>query len=382
MNVPESQHTTAQAIIQWHGKQPQDHRDHLGCSILGHGCDRNVWLHWRWAKKPDFDGRMLRLFDTGKREEVRLIEELRAIGVELYDTDPEQPGEQIRVKACKGHLGGSVDGIGKGFPEAPKSWAVLECKTHNVRSFTELKSKGVVDAKPQHYVQMMMYMGLLQIDRALYLAVGKDTDELYSEWVHFDQVDFDVLMRRAQAIIDATEPPQRVSEDPAHWVCKMCTFHALCHGGRVAEMSCRTCCHASPVENGAWHCAQHYKAIDSQAQRAGCEAHLLIPALVPFADPVDGGENYVEYRHKQSGKTFRNGAGHYSSAELAAALPEFVTDPVVEELKKEFDATIVGSKSALDGIDEICTHPDNLVVKPTSKKVTKKFDPKALEALK
>lgn len=381
MKMPESQHTTAQAIIQWHGKQPQDHRDHLGCSILGNACDRNVWLTWRWAKKPDFDGRMLRLFDTGKREEVRLIEELKALGIELYDVDPTTK-DQLRVSACNGHLGGSLDGMGCGFPEAPKSWAVLECKTHNTRSFTELKAKGVDGAKPQHYAQMTLYMGLMGVERALYLAVCKETDDIYSEWVKFDQVDFDVLMRRAQAIIDATEPPPKVSQDPAHWVCKMCSFHALCHQQRVAEANCRTCCHASPVENGAWQCGQHNAAIDSAKQRKGCGDHLLIPALVPFAEPVDCDENFVEYKHKHSGKTFRNGAGFYSSAELAAALPEFITDPVVEEFKKEFDATIVGSSSALDGLDKICTKPEDLPVATKGKRVTKKFDMKALEALK
>lgn len=381
MKVPQPQNTTAAAIIKWHGAQPQDHRNHLGCSVLGNACDRNIWLTWRWAKTPEFEGRILRLFDTGKREEVRLIEELRAIGVEVHDMDPENSAEQIRVKSCNGHLGGSLDGIAKGFPEAPKTWAVLECKTHNVKSFNDLLKNGVVDSKFQHYAQMQLYMGLTNLDRALYLAVCKDTDAIYSEWVHFDQVDFDTLIKRAETIIAATEPPARVSEDPAHWVCKMCSFYSLCHQERVAEVNCRTCCHSTPVEEGAWRCESKSVGIDGDVQRKGCDAHLMLPALVPFATPIDSGPDFVEYKHNGTGKTFKNGAGHYMSRELFAATPEFVTDPAVEAIREKFDAEIVKTapKDFLESVEHLATHPDDIPSKPTSKKVKKSFDPEALK---
>lgn len=284
---------------------------------------------------------MLRLFDRGKREEAVVAEELRAIGVELHTHDGDK---QIECRDESGHFGGSVDGIGRGFPEAPKTWAILEVKTHSAKSFTELKKLGVAEAKPQHYAQIQSYMGLMGVERAMYLAVNKDNDELYTEWVHFDEDAFKALTERARRIIDAKEPPEKLSTDPAHWGCKMCPFHALCHEQKVAEVSCRTCCHASPGEIGAWGCELHCTVRNKGEQREACGDHLFIPALVPFADPIDGGINSIEYRHRATGKTFSNGPSGYSSKELAASCAGTVTEPVVEAMRATFNAKVVSSK--------------------------------------
>jgi CRISPR/Cas system-associated exonuclease Cas4 (RecB family) len=338
--LPASQHTTAQKIVDMWAAKPQDHREHLGASLIGHECDRYLWLTFRWAAKPTFGGRMLRLFDTGKREEARVYEELRSIGIILHT---EEDGKQIDCRDVSGHFGGSVDGVGLNFPEAPKTWAVLECKTHNSKSFKDLKDKGVRDSKPRHFAQMQTYMGLLDLERAMYYAVCKETDEVYTEWVHFEKDKFNDLLARANRIIAASEPPQKLSEDPANWQCKNCDFYDLCHQSKVAAANCRSCCHASPVENGAWHCDAHNKKLTAGEQREGCISHLFIPALVPYGEPIDGGVGFVEYRHRDTGKTFRNGPGHYSSKELSAAVAEVVTDPTVEEIRAKFVAKIVES---------------------------------------
>lgn len=339
--LPESQHTTSRKVVEWWAKKPQTHRPHLGASLIGHECDRYLWLTFRWAALPQFEGRILRLFNTGVREEARIHEELRGIGVELHVEDN---GKQIDCRDASGHFGGSVDGIGKGFPEAPKTWAVLECKTHSASSFKQLKDKGVEESKPRHYAQMQVYMGLLDLERALYYAVNKDTDEVYTQWIHFDQAAFDALQARATRIIQASEPPPKLSEDPAHWQCKTCDFYELCHQGRVALPNCRTCCHASPVEKGGWHCGYHNKLLQKEAQESGCSAHLFVPTLVPFGEAVDGGENYIEYRHKETGKTFRNGPGYYDSKELSASVAGVVTEPVVEAMRAMFGAKVTESQ--------------------------------------
>lgn len=341
-SVPESKHLTTAKVVEWWARSPQTHRPHLGASLIGHNCDRYLWLTFRWAKTPSFDGRMLRLFDTGKREESRIYEELRGIGVELHTEDN---GKQIECRDETGHFGGSVDGVGKGFPEAPKKWAVLECKTHNTKSFGDLKNKGVKDSKPRHYAQMQVYMGLLDIDRAMYYAVCKETDEVYAEYVHFDAEAFEQLKARAKKIIDASSPPAKLSEDPAHWECKNCDMYELCHQQRVAETNCRTCCHASAVEKGQWHCQNHNKTLTVEDQHKACDSHLHMPPLVPYGEPIDGGEGYVEYQHKESGKTFRNGAGGLSSRELSASVAEIVVDPTVEAMRKQFSAKVVVSKT-------------------------------------
>ena len=66
--------------ITW-AQRKNDHRPQLvGGSQIGNECSRALWYQFRWAWSPDFDGkRMLRLFETGDREEDRVLENLKAI---------------------------------------------------------------------------------------------------------------------------------------------------------------------------------------------------------------------------------------------------------------------------------------------------------------
>jgi CRISPR/Cas system-associated exonuclease Cas4 (RecB family) len=310
--LPESKHTTARKIFEWYESKKEDHREHLGASLIGHHCDRFLWLTFRWAASPQFEGRVLRLFNTGKREETRVYEELRAIGVELHTDDN---GQQISCRDNSGHFGGSLDGIGLGFPEAPKTWAVLEIKTANAKAWTALKAKGVQAEKPQHYAQMQVYMGLMKLDRALYISVNKDTDDLYTEWVHSNRETFGNLLHRAERTIKRIGPAGKISEDPSNWQCKMCDMYKLCHQGEPAEVNCRTCVHATPVEGGKWHCHEHDKELTAEAQRKGCDSHIFIPDLVA-GKAIDGERNFVEYFVESTGETFKNGPAHVTSKEV------------------------------------------------------------------
>ncbi len=354
--LPERQHSTATRVLEWRGNQPQEHRAHLGASVLGHDCHRHLWYLFRNALKPTFTGKLLRVFDRGKREEAVVFEELRAIGVELYDTDD---GGQIQCRDETGHIGGSVDGIGKGFPESPLTWALLEIKTHSSKSFADMVANKVQASKPQHYVQMQIYMHLLHIERCLYFAVNKDTDDLYTEWVHYDEAAAIVALTRGKQIVEASEPPPKLSEDPAFWKCKGCQHAALCHDKRVAEVNCRTCCHASPVGNGSWRCEIRDTELSRDEQLKGCGEHLLIPALVPYGEPMDGGNGWVEYKHLATGKTFRNGVGGLSSQELHASSDSIVVDPVVEAMRATFGATVKSStrRRAVDLAKIPCPDP-------------------------
>ena len=365
--VPTSQHTTATAIVRWYESKAQEHRPHMGASLIGHQCHRYIWLTWRWVLKPEFSGRILRLFSTGQREESRLIEELRGIGATVWDRDPDS-GDQFRVSACNGHFGGSLDGIGKGLPEAPKSACVLEFKTHNDKSFNELCNKKVQVAKPQHYDQMTVYMGLMEIDRAMYMGVNKNNDDVYCEWVSFDKDHFKVLIDRAQSLISQTSSPEPMSHDPSYYICKMCSFHQHCHGGVAAEVNCRTCCHSSPGENAAWTCGHHKKQIDDKTQRAGCEDHLLIPSLIPYAEAFDSGETWIAYRHRATGAMFVNvrkemaGLGpSFTSQELHLCPATLIAD--MAALKDQFPGSKIVSGDISTLFDDLAIDPSDIPVK-------------------
>lgn len=358
--IPPKMNTTSEAIIRWWDKSDDEPRPHLGASEIGKPCKRALWYSFRWATAKKFDGRMLRLFNRGHREEPQFLEELRGIGAEVYEIDPETK-QQHRFSGYKGHVGGSCDAIGRGLPEAPKTWAIIEFKTHGEKSFTELVKKNVQEHKPEHYAQMQLYMGWSELSRALYLAVNKNTDELYSEWVHFDQAAFEQLEAKAKEIVDATEPPQGLSEDPAWYQCKFCDHHAICHGEQVPVKNCRTCVHATPVDLGVWCCNQDQSALSVGEQRVGCRSHLYIPPVIKWAEPLDAGPDWIKYRDRDTGVIFANVTEDadrseenmtsdivmcLTSNELPLTVRSIINDSFTAQIKQEFpDSRIVGSKN-------------------------------------
>jgi hypothetical protein len=347
--MPELEQPTVRAIYRLHevARQSEQPRDYLGMSELGESCSRRLWYGWRWAGSPEFDGRMLRLFGSGHREEARLLDELRAIGLEVA-------GEQHEVEACGGHAKGHLDGMLRGMQEAPAAWHVFEAKTHNVKSFADVKAKGVRESKPKHYAQMQLYMGSTGVERAAYFAVCKDNDEIYLERVHFDRAEFDRLIVKAHAIIGAASPPPRISDDAAWYECRFCPHHALCHGATVTPPpNCRTCAHASPVEDGKWKC-EHWEAeIPVDAQRTGCDEHRYIPALVPWLELADAGDdNVVVWRNTVNGANVRQ--PDYLSREIHRVTDRaFLGDDFVASIKSTFP----GSEVVATRPVEVGDHP-------------------------
>ena len=302
----------------------------MGASVIGRECERQAWYGFRWVTGGEaFDGRMKRLFNRGHREEPVMLDELRGIGCEVYDIDP-STGRQFSFKAHGGHFGASMDGVARGVPEAPKAWHVLEFKTAGSKAWTALAKNGVEKEKPEHFAQMQVYMHLAQMPRALYLAVNKDTDELYSERVRADAAVQAALMAKAERVIFAAEPGPGISTDAAFYKCKFCPASAICHGASLPAVNCRTCLHSTPERDGdgRWSCALagEGESIPAEFQARGCSSHRYIPALLAkwgSAQDASAPDNWVEYK-APDGLVFRNGAsapGSYTSSELKAATP-------------------------------------------------------------
>lgn len=331
---------TVAAIFASYEARAESPRPHLGASVIGQPCTRQLWYGFRWCTQEAFSGRMLRLFERGQREEEIFARELRAVGVEVHTLDP-RTGAQFRFSVLGGHVGGSMDAALRGILEAPATWHVGEFKTHNAKSFAALQAKGVQAAKPAHYAQMQLYMHWSGMQRAFYLAVNKDTDDLYAERVRYSRDTATALEGKAQQVVQSAEPPFRISQDPAWYECKFCPAHALCHGDKLPAPNCRNCLHATPEMDGnaRWSCALHRRDLDTTTQAKGCDQHRYIPALVSYAEAVDACpvNNWVEYRFPD-GFTFRNGSpemGGYSSAELFAAPPEMMKNQDVQRLRAQ-----------------------------------------------
>lgn len=309
--LPQITSPTIEAIDAWHAdQQDASHYPYIRGSQIGHACERHLWYLYRWACPPQrFDGRMIRLFETGHRDESRMIRDLQNAGIAVQTSEPGKPG-QIEVEAVDGHFRGHLDGIATGIKEAPKTPHLLECKTHNAKSFAQLVKAGVAVAKPEHVAQMQVYMHLRGLTRAFYLAKCKDDERLYAERIHYDPAHGAALIAKAERIKAANSAPERVSENPGYFLCHAfnCASYSVCHGSAFALRNCRTCLHSDPVEGGKWRCARHQHELSRADQEQGCPNHLYLPSLVP-GEQIDADERVETVTYQlRDGSTWIDGA--------------------------------------------------------------------------
>lgn len=267
-----------------YGDDEDERRTHLGASVIGSDCERAIFFGFRWAsavrvrgKKGEdpqvAESRMRRLWNRGHLEEGRFIALLLTAGIAVYQQD--HAGNQFRIADFGGHFSGSGDGVGLGCPDLPDGIPCgLEMKTHSADSFKKLKEEGVRLSKPQHYVQMNQYgkgFGLLYF---LYLAVNKDTDELWAEIVPLDSPNAEHFRERAQRLIFSGEMPPRIrGGNPGFHVCKyLCDHLDVCYSTVEVQRNCRTCEYVAFMPDGGVEC--HFLEFphvrNKQAQITGC----------------------------------------------------------------------------------------------------------------
>ena len=255
------------------------HRHHLGGSLIGHNCAAYLWYVFRWAKQETFPAQVLRLFDRGHREEERFELWLSDAGISIWSHDDD--GKQFRINDHHGHFGGSLDGIGINIPDIPRGEkCLLEYKTHNHKSFIAVQKKGVRASKYQHFAQMQIYMLKRNLKFALYVAINKNDDHIYTEIIEFDEGAGMSFLARAKRIIFSHDRPHRISDLPTWFECGYCTFRDICHYGDLPEKNCRTCNHATPVEDGQWHCGKHKNYIPKDFLIKGCSSHEYLPDML------------------------------------------------------------------------------------------------------
>lgn len=342
MKIPDSEHSIQAKIDKHHESLAEPPRPHMGCSQLGHPCDRWLWLSFRWAVQPQFPGRILRLFRRGQMEEATIVSDLRAIGLDVRGAGKQQARVDFGA-----HVSGSIDGIiESGVPEAPKKRHIAEFKTHSDKSFKELKEKGVKVAKPMHWVQCCVYGYGAKLDHALYFAVNKNTDEIYTEWLHLDRQAAEKAIERGRRLALADRMPEPISTDPSWYQCKFCDAHEFCHETKTTKhVNCRTCAHSTAKDDSTWRCECHdADGIPVEFQRQGCDSHVLHPDMVPW-QRKDGLDDWTAV-YVIEGRDVANGEGDahvYTSREILAN-PKMCSlgDEYVEQLRETFDARIVG----------------------------------------
>lgn len=287
----------------------QEPRNHLGISEIGEDCRRKLYYKFRWFAFEEFDGRMLRLFARGHREEEKYINYLEGIGCKVhrfsnpilnyhpesddyflssrFETDglvedvtgSEQhekeavkrglERKQFRMSGVLGHYGGSCDGVVI-TPWVPDPF-ILECKTHNTKSFTHYVDEGLQISKPKHFDQMNCYGEKLKLEYGIYFPENKNDDDIQVTVLKLDWNRAKQLEIKAKEIITANEPPPRISDNPAFFECKYCNFKENCHEKKPPIKNCRSCINSKPIENAQWFCSQYNQIIPMEFIKNGCE---------------------------------------------------------------------------------------------------------------
>jgi hypothetical protein len=312
--LPEPISHTVLAIWEGYESNTKSHSDSRGIpvSLVAEPCDRKTWYTLRWANPPEFiTGQKQRRFDTGNIEEDRLLNDLERAGIVVERLDP-ATGKQFRVSLADGWLRGKLDGRATNIPEAPVAVHVVECKSHNDKSFKDLLKKKLQASKPDHYAQCQMYMHAENLTRALYVAVNKNTDELYCERVEYDAAFCLRAEAKVEYIVKQDAAPPKLFEDPtakAAFPCSWCPSRGVCHEGEWARRNCRTCISASLESGATVRCTLFDRELSYDEQQKGCGKHLFLPSLVN-GEQIDANEKerWVKYKMKD-GTEWVDGAG-------------------------------------------------------------------------
>lgn len=255
---------------------PSKHREHLGASAIGEKCRRKLWYGFRWVKLGEAEGRMRRLWQRGHDEEDKIDKLLSWMGFFVREIDP-HTSKQYKFSELNGHYGGSGDGIALLPWFRDESQRILvEKKTFGVKYFSPLKTKGMKEATPKYWAQQCSYGAAFKLRYGLFIAVCKDTDEIYYELNQLDWNFAAELQNKAKDVITAELPPEKISNDPNYFECKWCSFVDVCHWGEAVEKNCRSCKNSKPVESGAWRCSHWNAIIPSDAIAKGCDAHSSV----------------------------------------------------------------------------------------------------------
>lgn len=272
---------------------------------IGLPCDRQIWLAFRRASKPEeINWQKRRIFERGNIEEDRLLDLLRRIGCEVT-------GQQERVRAVGGHLRGKIDGRTYGLIEAPKTEHLIECKSAKDELFKPLRKDGVKKAKPEHYATFQFYMYGLGLNRVMYMCSNKNDEDVHMERLEYDAEFAMRAVARIERIVNMPEPPSRLCSKRDDFRGMFCRQQEVCWGEVKPRAHCRTCIHSTPLMDGnaGWDCARWSKPLSLQEQDAGCQAHLYIPSLLSGYEliSVDEDAETIEYK-LPNGKIWIDGA--------------------------------------------------------------------------
>lgn len=221
-------------------------RGYLGCSLMGHPCDRLLWYQYKGivAPAPRVDtpedinklSKKLLRFKLG-----HLIEDLL---ITLLDTKEEDGfyifNKQAEISLLDGKLKGHIDGLIR-HKDSIAPWAVdvhvLEIKSMNDQRFKLLQKKKVKQGFPEYWSQCQLYMKGMGFDQALLFAINKNTCEIYHEVIPYNEKDVEGLLLKAQRIFEYDSEPSIFTQPGRKipLVCAGCDYFDHCYKETITD---------------------------------------------------------------------------------------------------------------------------------------------------
>ena len=210
-----------------HNKNDIQKRDYLGASSIGRPCYRSIWYDYNHPEFASLSPNQKITFDIGKRLEGMILDYIEEAKIKIERPNEENGFLRVVSKECN-KLQGHMDGIIyiNGKP------GVLEIKTANNASFNKFKNSNLRHWNDGYFMQIMAYIGMSKLEYAYVVALNKDTSEIHSEYVLFDEDVFQEIITKAEVIVKANEAPPRINKSPLYFICNMCKYKKVCHSNK------------------------------------------------------------------------------------------------------------------------------------------------------
>lgn len=175
------------------GKEKEDKK--FWISQLGNPCDRYLYLHYHGLLTAEqINPDKQRVFDHGHATEERYAQYFRRLGILKY--------KEHRIEIEDPPISGRADFVL--FIKEPEThYKIIELKTINDKAFSALERP-----KPDHEVQLLAYLHLLNYDYGSVLYENKDNQRVKCFPIEKDIEMWENILdrcRRIQSMIEAPE---------------------------------------------------------------------------------------------------------------------------------------------------------------------------------
>lgn len=214
--------------------KPKDRANYIGASIIGHECDRRIWLDWKGIvdhKKyveEEKIGQKQEIFHRGHIEEEVFIKKLQNAGYELKE-------RQASFSAYDGKLQGHCDGI---IVDKTGNEFIFEFKTMKETLFNKASKHSLEVSHPQYLKQIQLYMQFIDLNsydgvkKALIVCQNKNSDwQRYYEIHYINPPIIQAILSKFERIISYEDqmPGLLCNPENPSFICKMCDYFKFCY---------------------------------------------------------------------------------------------------------------------------------------------------------